>query len=157
MYCLPWPLCWQWPQGLPTHRQRGRNPTSFITGEIPLRTGLTTVGQAGADVGMPAQAATSAAALKTQGYATGQFGKNHSSSGTTRRACTCGHFFPPKYQALMNSETNYGLEEAGMAQMDDCIGALMKHLEDIGEELITPSSSSPPTMAPKCSPGRMLA
>ena len=28
---------------------------SFITGEIPLRTGLTTVGQAGADVGMPAQ------------------------------------------------------------------------------------------------------
>src|SRR5262245_65530220 len=29
---------------------------SFITGQIPLRTGLTTVGQAGADVGMPAQA-----------------------------------------------------------------------------------------------------
>ena len=29
---------------------------NFITGEIPLRTGLTTVGQAGADVGMPAQA-----------------------------------------------------------------------------------------------------
>ena len=50
---------------------------SFITGEIPLRTGLTTVGQAGADVGMPAQAATLAAALKAQGYATGQFGKNH--------------------------------------------------------------------------------
>ena len=37
---------------------------SFITGEIPLRTGLTTVGQAGADVGIPAQAATIAAALK---------------------------------------------------------------------------------------------
>ena len=50
---------------------------SFITGEIPLRTGLTTVGQAGADVGMPAQAATIASALKAQGYATGQFGKNH--------------------------------------------------------------------------------
>ena len=41
------------------------------------RTGLTTVGQAGADVGMPAQAATIASALKAQGYATGQFGKNH--------------------------------------------------------------------------------
>src|SRR5262245_58847187 len=50
---------------------------SFITGEIPLRTGLTTVGQAGADVGMPAQACTIATALKAQGYATGQFGKNH--------------------------------------------------------------------------------
>ena len=33
----------------------------------------------------------------------------------------------------MNSETNYGLEEAGMAQMDDSIGALLKHLDDIGE------------------------
>ena len=31
---------------------------AFITGEIPMRTGLTTVGQAGADVGMPAQACT---------------------------------------------------------------------------------------------------
>jgi arylsulfatase len=50
---------------------------SFITGEIPLRTGLTTVGQAGADVGMPAKACTIATALKAQGYATGQFGKNH--------------------------------------------------------------------------------
>src|SRR4051812_5381228 len=50
---------------------------SFVTGEIPLRTGLTTVGQAGADVGMPNQAATIASALKAQGYATGQFGKNH--------------------------------------------------------------------------------
>src|SRR5262245_37469533 len=50
---------------------------AFITGEIPLRTGLTTVGQAGADVGIPDKAATIASTLKTQGYATGQFGKNH--------------------------------------------------------------------------------
>ena len=50
---------------------------AFITGEIPLRTGLTTVGQAGATVGMPAQAPTIATALRSMGYATGQFGKNH--------------------------------------------------------------------------------
>jgi len=50
---------------------------SFITGELPIRTGMTTVGQAGADIGMPAQACTMATALKAQGYATGQFGKNH--------------------------------------------------------------------------------
>lgn len=50
---------------------------NFITGELPIRTGLTTVGQAGADVGMPAQAPTIATALKSMGYATGQFGKNH--------------------------------------------------------------------------------
>jgi len=50
---------------------------NFITGELPLRTGLTTVGQAGADVGLPEQACTIATALKAAGYATGQFGKNH--------------------------------------------------------------------------------
>ena len=50
---------------------------NFITGQLPIRTGLTTVGQAGADVGIPAEAVTLATALKAQGYATGQFGKNH--------------------------------------------------------------------------------
>ncbi len=48
-----------------------------MTGQLPIRTGLTTVGQAGATVGMPATAMTIATALKEQGYATGQFGKNH--------------------------------------------------------------------------------
>ena len=50
---------------------------NFITGQLPIRTGLTTVGQAGATIGMPAEAPTIATALKTLGYATGQFGKNH--------------------------------------------------------------------------------
>jgi arylsulfatase len=50
---------------------------NFLTGQLPIRTGLTTVGQAGATVGMPAQAPTVATALKAMGYATGQFGKNH--------------------------------------------------------------------------------
>ena len=50
---------------------------NFITGELPIRTGMTTVGQAGAKIGIPAEASTIAAALKEQGYATGQFGKNH--------------------------------------------------------------------------------
>src|SRR6516164_9099330 len=50
---------------------------NFITGELPIRTGMTTVGQAGAPTGLPAEACTVATALKAQGYATGQFGKNH--------------------------------------------------------------------------------
>jgi len=50
---------------------------NFITGELPIRTGMTTVGQAGAKTGLPAEASTIATALKAQGYATGQFGKNH--------------------------------------------------------------------------------
>src|SRR5271163_3529576 len=50
---------------------------AFITGELPIRTGMTTVGQAGATVGIPSQAVTIATALKSMGYTTGQFGKNH--------------------------------------------------------------------------------
>jgi len=50
---------------------------NFITGELPIRTGMTTVGQAGSTIGLPAQACTIATALKAMGYATGQFGKNH--------------------------------------------------------------------------------
>ncbi len=42
-------------------------------------------------------------------------------------------YIPPKYQGMMNYQTNYGLEEAGMAQLDDSVGALLKHLDDIGE------------------------
>ncbi len=231
---------------------------NFITGEIPLRTGLTTVGQAGADVGLPDQAATMASALKALGYETGQFGKNH--LGDLNKYLPCMHGFdeffgylyhldamsdpywfdypqdwidktgprnlthcwatdtndptvmprwgaigkqkivdegplapfpnmtglqnwqeglkakydmetfdevlvghtngfmdkakadgkpffiwhnttrmhvftyiPPKYQGMMNYKSGYGLEEAGMAQMDDSIGEILKHLDDIGE------------------------
>jgi arylsulfatase A-like enzyme len=50
---------------------------NFITGEIPIRTGLTTVGQAGSPLGMPDEAPTIATVLKSMGYTTGQFGKNH--------------------------------------------------------------------------------
>jgi arylsulfatase len=231
---------------------------NFITGELPIRTGLTTVGQAGADVGLPAQAVTLATALKALGYETGQFGKNH--LGDLNKYLPCVHGFdeyfgylyhldamsdpywfdypqdwidktgprdlvhcwatdtddltamprwgkvgkqkiedegplapfpnmtgrqgwqegrkakydmetfdevlvrntngfmdkakkdgkpffiwhnttrmhvftyiPPKYQAEMNAKSDYGLEEAGMAQMDDSIGEILRHLDEIGE------------------------
>jgi arylsulfatase A-like enzyme len=222
---------------------------NFITGELPIRTGLTTVGQA-ADVGMPEQAPTIATVLKSMGYATGQFGKNHlgdlnkylptlhgfdefqgylyhldamsdpfhfsypkdpafranfgprnvihtwatnvddptvmprwgkigkqkiedegplpphptpgikynmetvddvflkSSLDFMNKAKADGKpffvwlnptrmhiftFLSPKYAGMMSDENNYGLEEAGMAQVDDIVGSVMKHLEDIGE------------------------
>src|SRR4029078_12746501 len=50
---------------------------NLITGELPIRTGMTTVGHAGAPIGLPAPAATSAKAHRSMGYATGRFGKNH--------------------------------------------------------------------------------
>jgi arylsulfatase len=42
-------------------------------------------------------------------------------------------YIPPKYQAMMNSKSGYNLEEAGMAQMDDSIGGILQHLDEIGE------------------------
>jgi arylsulfatase A-like enzyme len=50
---------------------------SFITGQCGLRTGLTKVGLPGAAVGLQKEDPTIAELLKGQGYATGQFGKNH--------------------------------------------------------------------------------
>jgi arylsulfatase A-like enzyme len=50
---------------------------AFITGQNPYRTGLTKVGMPGADIGLRGDTPTIATALKHQGYATGQFGKNH--------------------------------------------------------------------------------
>ena len=50
---------------------------SFITGQCGLRTGLTKVGLPGAALGLQKEDPTIAELLKGQGYATGQFGKNH--------------------------------------------------------------------------------
>jgi arylsulfatase len=49
----------------------------FITGQNPIRTGLTKVGMPGATIGLQAEDPTIAELLKPLGYATGQFGKNH--------------------------------------------------------------------------------
>ena len=50
---------------------------AFLTGQSPIRTGLTKVGLPGSDIGLQPEDPTIADVLKAQGYATGQFGKNH--------------------------------------------------------------------------------
>jgi len=50
---------------------------AFITGQMPIRTGMTTIGIPGSTRGIQKEDPTLAEVLKTQGYATGQFGKNH--------------------------------------------------------------------------------
>ncbi len=50
---------------------------AFITGQSPIRTGLTKVGLPGADLGLQPEDPTIAELLKPLGYTTGQFGKNH--------------------------------------------------------------------------------
>ncbi|MTI42757.1 arylsulfatase [Roseibium hamelinense] len=51
--------------------------SSFIMGQSVFRTGLSKVGLPGAEEGMQVEDPTIAALLKDEGYATGQFGKNH--------------------------------------------------------------------------------
>jgi arylsulfatase len=50
---------------------------AFITGQMPVRTGMTTIGIPGSTLGLQKEDPTLAEILKTQGYATAQFGKNH--------------------------------------------------------------------------------
>ncbi|MBD8488496.1 arylsulfatase [Echinicola sp. CAU 1574] len=50
---------------------------AFITGQYPIRSGMTTVGRPGDALGLKAESPTLAEVLKGQGYATAQFGKNH--------------------------------------------------------------------------------
>ena len=51
--------------------------STFIMGQSVFRTGLSKVGMPGAEQGMQIEDPTIAGLLKTHGYATGQFGKNH--------------------------------------------------------------------------------
>ena len=50
---------------------------AFLTGQLPVRTGLTTVGTTGSPTGLKKEDVTLAEMLKTSGYATAQYGKNH--------------------------------------------------------------------------------
>jgi len=51
--------------------------SAFITGQMPIRTGMTTIGIPGSTRGIQKEDPTLAEVLKSQGYATAQFGKNH--------------------------------------------------------------------------------
>lgn len=51
--------------------------SAFLTGQFPVRTGMHSVGLPGGPVGLNANTPTLPEILKTMGYATGQFGKNH--------------------------------------------------------------------------------
>lgn len=73
---------------------------------------MTTVGQAGASVGLPAEAATVATVLKSMGYATGQFGKNH--LGDKNEFLPCVHGFDEFFGYL------YHLNVVGPRNMVHC-------------------------------------
>src|SRR5205814_368433 len=121
---------------------------NFIMGELPIRTGMTTVGQAGAKIGIPAEACTIATALKAQGYATGQFGKNH--LGDLNEFLPTVHGFDeffgylyhldamedpahPNYpQNLLNVVGPRNMVHSWATATDDATVLLMQKLKDLG-------------------------
>jgi len=85
--------------------------SSFITGQSVFRTGLSKVGMPGASEGMQIEDPTIAGLLKAQGYATGQFGKNH--LGDRDEMLPSNHGFDEFYGNLyhLNAEEEPELED----------------------------------------------
>jgi arylsulfatase len=63
---------------------------AFITGQSPIRTGLTKVGMPGSDIGLSAKDLTVAEVMKSLGYSAGQFGKNHLGDRNEHLPCVHG-------------------------------------------------------------------
>jgi len=131
---------------------------NFITGELPIRTGLTTVGQAGAKIGIPAKAPTIATALKELGYATGQFGKNH--LGDQNAFLPCLHGFDEFWGYLYHLDAmedpwhpNYPkelLNKVGPRNVVHCVAAdkddptVDRRWGRVGKQKITDEGPLPP-------------
>ena len=83
--------------------------SSFITGQTPLRTGMSKVGLPGRDFGINDRDLTIAEVLKTHGYATGQFGKNHLGDKDKHLPTNHGfdEFFGNLYHLNAEEETEY--------------------------------------------------
>lgn len=71
---------------------------SFITGQYPIRSGMTTVGQPGDPRGLKPESPSLGEVMKAAGYATGQFGKNH--LGDNNFALPTAHGFDEFYGLL---------------------------------------------------------
>jgi arylsulfatase A-like enzyme len=82
---------------------------AFLTGQLPVRTGLTTVGTPGSPAGLQKEDVTLAEILKTRGYATAQFGKNH--LGDLDEHLPCRHGFDEYWGNLYHLNANEDLED----------------------------------------------
>jgi len=82
---------------------------AFLTGQLPVRTGLTTVGTPGSPAGLQKDDITLAEILKTRGYATAQFGKNH--LGDLDEHLPCRHGFDEFWGNLYHLSANEDPED----------------------------------------------
>jgi len=82
---------------------------AFITGQLPVRTGLTTVGTPGSPAGLQPQDVTLAEILKARGYTTAQFGKNH--LGDLEQHMPHRHGFDEYWRNLYHLNANEDIED----------------------------------------------
>jgi arylsulfatase len=82
---------------------------AFITGQYPIRSGMTTVGQPGSPLGLQPESPTLAELLKAEGYRTGQFGKNH--LGDRNEHLPTNHGFDEFYGNLYHLNTQEEAEQ----------------------------------------------
>src|SRR6187200_1384188 len=87
---------------------------AFITGQSPIRTGLTKVGLPGADLGLQPEDPTIADVLKPLGYVCGQFGKNH--LGDRDEFLPTAHGFDPVLWQPVSPERRAGARESRLSQ-----------------------------------------
>ncbi len=88
---------------------------AFITGQSPIRTGLTKVGVPGSDIGLSAKDLSVAQVMKSLGYNTGQFGKNH--LGDRNEFLPCVHGFDEFFGNLYHLNAEEEPENADYPKM----------------------------------------
>lgn len=82
---------------------------AFLTGQLPVRTGMTTVGTPGSPAGLQKEDVTLAEILKTRGYLTAQYGKNH--LGDLEEHLPHRHGFDEFWGNLYHLNANEDLED----------------------------------------------
>ncbi|TMP86851.1 arylsulfatase [Pseudoalteromonas ruthenica] len=97
---------------------------AFITGQYPMRTGLSTVGLPGAKEGIQESDPTLATLLKAQGYTTGQFGKNH--LGDRDEHLPTNHGFDEFFGILYHLNAGEYPEQQDYPQVQERLGLKMR-------------------------------
>lgn len=98
---------------------------AFITGQYPIRSGMTTVGQPGSTLGLQKESPSLAEVMKEQGYRTGHFGKNH--LGDRNEHLPTVHGFDEFYGNLYHLNTQ---EESEQRDYQAFAKAFSGNLED---------------------------
>ncbi|WP_186756021.1 arylsulfatase [Echinicola salinicaeni] len=100
---------------------------AFITGQYPIRSGMTTVGQPGDVLGLQAASPCLAEVLKSQGYATGHFGKNH--LGDRNEHLPTAHGFDEFYGNLYHLNTQEEAEQRDYQRFGEAFSGSLEEYE----------------------------